>query len=134
MRHLMHAFVTTSLLLSGLTANAQFRPRVEERFDRDPGRDYARLMDRIRTDLDRAEASTLPFTAGRIRVDRALEQVNAFQRRMNAGDYDRGDLDDAIVALQRVADSNRNLSVYERDDLASDVSRMRDYQAYLDGR
>jgi hypothetical protein len=134
MRHLMHAFMATSLLLSGLTANAQFRPRIEERFDRDPGRDYGRLMDRIRIDLDRAEASTLPFTADRIRVDRALEQVNAFQRRMNAGDYDRRDLDDAIVALQRVADGNRNLSVYERDDLASDVSRMRDYQAYLDGR
>jgi hypothetical protein len=132
MRHLMQAFMATSLLLSGLTANAQFYPR--DRYDQDGGRDYARVMDRVRTDLDRAYADTLPFTADRIRVDRALDQLNAVQRRMSAGDFDRRDLEEAIVAIQRVADNNRNLPVYDRDYLASDVNRLRDYQAYLDGR
>jgi hypothetical protein len=132
MRYLMHACVATSLLLSGLTANAQFYPR--DRYDQDAGRDYARLMDRVRTDLDRAQAGTLPFTADRVRVERALEQLNGFQRRMSAGDYDRRDLEEAIVAVQRVTDNNRNLSVYDRDYLSSDVNRLRDYQAVLDGR
>jgi hypothetical protein len=131
MRYLMHAYMATSLLLSGVAANAQFYSR--DRYDQDPGRDYARVMDRVRTDLDRAYAGTLPFSADRIRVDRALEQLNAFQRRMSTGDYDRRDLEEAIVAIQRVDDNNRNLSVSDRDYLASDVNRLRDYQAYLDG-
>ena len=132
MRHLMNAFVATSLLLSGLSVNAQWYPRGEDRYDRDRDRDYARLMDRIRTDLDRAQAATLPFTADRIRIVRAREGVNAFQRKMDAGNYDRRDLDDAVAALQRVVDSNRNLSDSNRDYLASDLSRMRDFQATLD--
>jgi hypothetical protein len=133
MRHLMHGVVVTSLLLSGVSASGQYYSRGSNRqdsYDRD--RDQARLIDRVRADLDHLEATTsLPLTPDRIRIVRAQEKVTALDDRMDASEYSRH-LDDAIAALQRVADSNRNLSDSDRDHVASDLSRMRDYQAWLE--
>jgi hypothetical protein len=139
MRHLMNVFTATSLLLSGLaavspTAYAQRYPAGQDNYyAHDHERDQARLMDRVQTDLDRAEATTLPLTPEQNRIVRAREKVTIYERKMKAGGDSGRYLDDAIAAVQRVEDSNRNLSDVDRDNLASDLSRMRDYQSPLDG-
>jgi hypothetical protein len=142
MRHLRHGAVVTSLLLSGVfasgqgvSASGQVYSRGQNRqesYDRDRDRDQARLIDRTRADLDHLEATTsLPLTPDRVRIVRAQEKVAALDGPMDASEYSRH-LDDAIAALQRVADSNRNLSDSDRDHVASDLSRLRGYQSWLE--
>jgi hypothetical protein len=60
------------------------------------------MIDRIRGDLDRAHAGTVPFTADRNRVARARDQVSDSQRSLASGDYDRRQFDDTIASIQRV--------------------------------
>jgi hypothetical protein len=119
----------------GLTANAQYQPRNGPRYyDRDYDRsgEHPRLLDRVRGDLDRAESSTLPFTGDRNRIARARTELNEFQRSMDAGYYNRRELNDSILAVQRVLDNSFTLSDYDRNLLIEDVSRMQDYRARLD--
>jgi hypothetical protein len=136
MRHLVKALAGSSLLLLSLTTtNAQqYPPRGDTRYqDRDDTYRRGRLFDRIRVDLDRAEASALPFTGDRMRIERAKQEMNEYQRSLDAGNYsDRRPLDDAVRALQRVLDANTLLSDRNRDVLTEDLSRLHDWQARYD--
>jgi hypothetical protein len=130
MKHLLiKTLAGSGLLLMGLTASAQSYPRPEQRQYQDE-RDVreGRVFDRVRADLDRVQAGALPFTADRTRVMRAREEVNECQRILNAGDYDRREFDEAIGALQRVAQLNR-LSDYTRDNLYDDIRDLRRVQS-----
>ena len=131
MKHLLiKTLAGSGLLLMTLTASAQYYPRPEQREyqdDRDV-RDHGRVFDRVRGDLDRAQAGALPFTADRTRLMRAREEVNDCQRMLSAGDYDRRQFDEAVVAVQRVAQLNR-LSDYTRDNLYDDIRDLRRVQS-----
>jgi hypothetical protein len=137
MRNIMKAVAASGLLLAGLTAaNAQYRPRGDPGYyqDRDEDRDRegARFLDRVRADLDRAEATTVPFTGDRARIDRAREEVNAVQRKLEAGIFDRRELDDAIISVQHVLNDNRVMSDSTRDFLAADLNHMRDFRSQIE--
>jgi hypothetical protein len=138
MRHLIIRTIAASglLLAGGLAANAQYQPRTvqyqyQDREQRDD-RYNDRLFDRVRGDLERAHASTLPFSADRSRVTEAEQLVNACERRVNSGDFDRRDFYQAINAMQRVADMNR-LSDRNRDDILGDARELREMQGRLLG-
>ena len=60
--------------------------------------------------------------------------MNAVQRKLEAGTYDRRELDDAIIAVQRVVDRNHMLSNRDRDDLAGDLNHMRDFRSRIEDR
>src|SRR4051812_28589131 len=123
---LIKAVAASALLMAGYTANAQYQPRGEYR-----GQDYrARVIERAMGDLDRAEASSIPFTGDRNRLARAREELGQFQQRMSSGEYDRRDLDEAIVAIQQVLDAN-HVSERTRDFLADDLNRLRDLQSRM---
>jgi hypothetical protein len=140
MRHLVKALAGSSLLLLGLTANAQQYPpryenrpdnRYQEREDNYAGR--GRIFDRMRADLDRAEAGALPFTGDRMRIERAKQELNELQQRLDDGNYyDRRPLDDTVRAIQRVLDSNVTMSDRNRDALSNDLSRLREWQTRSD--
>ncbi len=137
MRYIINAVAVSGLLLFGLPANAQYRPRGDAGYqDREEFRDRerARFFDRVRADLDRAEATSVPFTDDRTRIVRAREEVNAVQRKLEAGIYDRRELDDAIIAVQRVVDRNHMLSNRDRDDLAGDLTHTRDFRSRIEDR
>ena len=128
MRHLLKVFLASGLALSGLTLNAQYQPRFSDR-DEFRDRERARMFERIRAHLDRAEASTVPLTGDRNRIARAREEVNVLQSRMEQGTVDRRGLDEAIMAVQRVLNDNHVLSDTNRDLLANDLNRLRDMRA-----
>lgn len=137
MRNIMKAVAASGLLFAGLTtANAQYRPRGDPGYyqdrDEDRDRERARFLDRVRADLDRAEATTVPFTGDRARIDRAREEVNAVQRKLEAGIFDRRELDDAIIAVQRVLNDNHMMSDSTRDFLAADLNHMRDFRSQME--
>lgn len=125
------SLIATTLSLSPVTAQPD--QTQQERYDTNRGRDQVRLLDRIQIDLDRCETLTLPLTPDRIRILKAREAINTLERKMNAGADSRRYLDDAVAALQHIADSNRNLSDADRDYIAEDLSRLRDYQSWMDG-
>jgi hypothetical protein len=89
------------------------------------------VLDRVRNDLNNAEAATIPFTADRSRIVAARESVNAFQRRLADGDYDRGELQNAINQVARVVDLNR-LFNSTRSYLSDDLAGMQNLRDRLD--
>ena len=136
MRNLfMKTLAGASLALFTMTANAQYQPRdyrYQERYD--DRRDW--IFSRLRADLDRAEANTLPFvgdfTGDRSRISRARQEVSEFQRSWAFGDFDRRELNQAIQAVQDVVDEN-NLSDRTRTALMMDLNRLRDFRASQGG-
>lgn len=134
MRYLLGvAVLGSSLVVSGSIANAQYEPRGDYPRYREEGRGQfvTRNLDRLRADLDRAASNTAPFVSDfngdRARIGRARQEVDEFQRGWNAGDFNPRQLQDAIVAVQRVLNENR-LSDRTRDLLASDLNWMREFQ------
>jgi hypothetical protein len=135
MKHLwIKTLAGSGLLLMTLTANAQYQPRHEYQYAQDERatRENHRALDRTRDDLDNATAVALPFTGDRNRAVRAREEINECRELLASGDYDRRQFDDAIAAVQRVADMNR-LSDRTRDNLLDDVHELRQLQARVEG-
>jgi hypothetical protein len=129
MRHLiLRSLAGTVVLVFGLAANAQYRPRpVDQTAYQDENRDANFMFERIQRNLDRVQAGTLPFTAERSRVTRAREDLGEVQRTWNHGDVDRRVLNEAIGSIQRVVDMNR-LSERNHDTLLADLEQLRDFR------
>ena len=132
---LIRAAACSGLFILTMTANAQYQPREDQYRYQTQGEREARnidhLFDRLRVDLDRVHAGTLPFTGDRSRVVMAREKVNDCQRMVNSGDYDRSTFNQTVSAIQRVVDLNR-LSDQNRNDLVADISELRNLQLRLE--
>ena len=63
---------------------------------------------------------------------RAREEVNQCQRLLASGNYDRRTFDDAVRAVQRVAEINR-MPEQTRDYLRNDIRELRQLQARFEG-
>lgn len=123
--------IGSGLVLTGLTAAAQYPPRPENRRYEERDRRVDEFLDRLRVDLDRADENAFPFSGDHWRIARANQALNDFQSDWNSGNYDRRDLNRLIASVQRVADQNR-LPGHYRDILLQDLDRMRNFQARLD--
>jgi hypothetical protein len=131
---LSKALIGSGLLLFGLVAQAQYGPRYGgdyPNYGQREAREHGWIFDRVRGDLDRAEASTLPFSGDRNRIERARVELNELQSSWNAGENNWREFNEAVTALQRVMDVNR-MSDRTRDFLAGDLNRLRDMRSRLD--
>ena len=112
-------------LLLAVMAKAQYAPRGEHRpdYDRDDFyRNRGGLFDRVRADLDRAESSSHLRRGDRHRFDKVREELSEFQRTGS-----RHELNDAIGALQKVANDDR-LLYQAREALSADLYQMREFR------
>ena len=124
MRRVLMLSLVGSFLV--LTASAQYYPRGGDgRYSDsdDYGRNRGGVFDRVRADLDRAESASYPNGGDRNRFNKVREELNEFQRSGN-----RGELNEAISALQKVVNKNR-LSYQDRDVLNQDLYQLRDFRA-----
>lgn len=113
----------SALLLFTVSANAQY-PRGDRYYDRDDYRNRGGgILERVRADVDRAESHSYANGGDRKRFDRVREELNDFQRTGNPHE-----LNEAISRLQKVVNENR-LAPRDRDMLADDLYRMRDFRA-----
>jgi hypothetical protein len=100
------------------------------------GRDFrepGRLgIERVMSDLDRAQSNSRFDRGDRGRFDRARKEVFDFQRKWSAGRYDRRELDQAIASVQRVVEL-RSIHARDRAALMEDVSRMREFRGGFNG-
>lgn len=118
---------TAALGIVGTPAHAQYGP---------PGGPYqpesvSALIERVHSDLSRGyDVWRLPG-GDRERLDKAGKQLREFASQWRRGKFDKGDLDDAIGAVQHVVDKNR-LAGPERDALWSDVEQLRQMREAYD--
>ena len=74
---------------------------------------------------------TFPFSNDQYRIARTKQELDELQDKLARGYYDQRELDEVIGAMQRVVADNR-LSRRDRDLLADDLDRMRDFRARHD--
>jgi hypothetical protein len=110
------------LLLFTVAASAQY-PRGYRYSDRGDYRDRGGILNQVRADLDRAESHSYANGGDRRRFGKVREELNEFQRTGNPHE-----LNDAISRLQKVVNDNR-LAPRDRDILADDLYRLRDFRA-----
>ena len=131
MKRLLTVLLGSSLLLASGAAYAQYQPRYGDRdYDRDDGyrNRGSDVFEQVRYDLERAASSSYWNSGDRHRIDKVREELGEFQRSGS-----RHELNDAIGALQKVVNDNR-ISFREREILAGDLDRMRDYRARMGWR
>ena len=143
MRNLMiRGLAGGSMLLLALGAYAQDYPRYrgdDRYYDRDDRGGYREgrgnrggLIEQVRSDLSYAQSAV--YSRGEAkRLSKANEELWEFQRKFNAGRFDRHELDDSIAAIQKVIDHS-GLDERARSMLWNDVQRLRDFRAQNDGR
>jgi hypothetical protein len=107
-------------LLGVSTADAQFRSRGSY--------GGGALFQSVQEHLRRAASVT--HTRGREydRFNNAMRHLSEFEAKLSRGQYDRGKLDRAIEDVNNVVRNNR-LDRRDRNVLATDVERLRDFRA-----
>ena len=131
---LLSSIAVASLLLLGMNGYSQDRPRDYNRFQGEENDRFyrGRLFERVRTDLDRVEDKTFPFTGDRARLNRTKLELNELQSKFDAGRYDEREANEVIEALQAVVNENR-LRPRDRDILIDDLNRMREFRVRHEG-
>lgn len=89
---------------------------------------HMHLFDRVREDLDHAEADAFRGS-DRGRIDHTKMELAELQGKLVAHRYDQKELDDVVGSLRRVVTDNR-LSPPDRDMLNDDLARMREYREH----
>jgi hypothetical protein len=97
----------------------------EDAFRREDWRMH--LFSRIREDLDHVQIVAFPG-GDQYRIAQARRELNRLQDMQSYGRYDRRQLDDVVMALNRVVRDNR-LTARDRDVLNDDLRRLQDFRA-----
>ena len=130
MRH-FPVLVIAALSAAGAFAQPQYYPGPppSDRYT-DRGAYYGRdqrspgdLFNRLRSDVERAEANSSWNGGDRRRFNKVREELGEFQRSNN-----RHELNDTISALQHVVNSN-HLIYGDREVLARDLYQLQDFRA-----
>jgi hypothetical protein len=130
MRH-FPVLVIAALFAAGAFAQPQYYPGPppSDRYT-DRGASYGRdqrgqgdLFNRLRSDIERAEANSNWNGGDRRRFNKVREELGEFQRSGN-----RHELNDTISALQHVVNSN-HLIYGDREVLARDLYQLQDFRA-----
>ncbi len=90
---------------------------------------HRNLFQRVREDVEHIQHSTFPFTGDQSRLSRTIFELNELQSKWAQGRYDEHELGDVMDALSSVLQSNR-LSGRDRDVLADDLNRMREFREH----
>lgn len=121
---LIRSLAAGGMLLLALGACAQDYPRHRD--------DRGGLIEQVRSDLSYAQSGVYSRAEGK-RLNKANAELWEFQRKFNAGRFDRHELDDSISAIQKVVDHN-GLDDRARSTLWNDLQRLRDFRAQYEGR
>jgi hypothetical protein len=110
------------------------RDRDDRAWDRERlAREYrGAFYDRLQADLDRAERAGYLRGEEFGRIQRAHREVGEFQSKWSRGVFDAHEMDEAIAAVQRVADISA-LRREDREALRDDLFAMRRFRAHMEG-
>jgi hypothetical protein len=111
-------FIAAAVMVAG-TAYGQFG--TDNRYS---PTEVSALVDRVHEDLNHAYGVWHFSGSDRDRLNKAEKELREFAQKWSKGKFDKGDLDDAIEAIQHVLDDNK-LPQESRDALSDDVGRLR---------
>jgi hypothetical protein len=97
----------------------------EERFRGEAWK--AQVFTHVRTDLDHIWSAVRASDKERERLEKTKEELTKMQADLNQGRWDNGILNDAIDSIRKSSNDQR-LAPRDREVLADDVNRLKDYQ------
>jgi hypothetical protein len=121
--------VTAGLMVAAfLGLNAAAQDWYHDRDNRYRGERWrAHVFLEVRTDLDHVWSARRASDRERDRLQRTKEELTKLQADLDQGRWDNGILNDVIDSVRKSANDDR-LSPRDRNVLADDVNRLRDYQ------
>ena len=129
---LIKSLIGSTLFVLGLSVQAQAMPQryypYDNRANFQDFQDTQSLFHQVRSDLDRAENSSISPFGDHYSFERARGELSELERQWDENEYTPRQADNVIAALQRVLSENR-LLLRDRDRLTEDLTRMRDFLA-----
>lgn len=119
---------TTVVLIAGLVVSAAAQDWYHEREERFKGEGWrAKVFLHVRTDLEHIWSANGAADKERERIERTKEELTKMQAELDHGRWDNGMVNDVIDSLRKSANDDR-LARRDRDVLADDVNRVKDFQ------
>jgi hypothetical protein len=124
----MRRIFTASLILVALALGAIAQDWYHEREERFRGEQWkAQVFMHVRTDLDHVWSAVHASDKERARLDRTKEELTKMQADLDHGRWDNGMLNDVIDSIRKSSNDER-LAPRDREVLADDLVRLKDYQ------
>ncbi len=124
----MKRIMIAGLLVAALALSALGQDWYREREERFRGEEWrSRIFVHVRTDLDHIWSAFRASNKERKRLERTKEELTKMQADLDQGRFDNGILNDVIDSLRKSSNDER-LAPRDREVLADDLIRLKDYQ------
>ena len=123
----MQRFLTVGVIMTALALTAVAQDWYHEREERFRGEQWrAHVFMHVRSDLEHVWSGRASDKE-RKRIERTEEELTKMQADLDQGRFDNGILNDVIDSIRKSANDDR-LAPRDRDVLADDLVRLKDYQ------
>ncbi|HTC88583.1 MAG TPA: hypothetical protein VK686_09820 [Bryobacteraceae bacterium] len=123
----MQRFLTVGVIMTALALTAVAQDWYHEREERFRGEQWrAHVFVHVRSDLEHVWSGRASDKE-RKRIERTEEELTKMQADLDQGRFDNGILNDVIDSIRKSANDDR-LAPRDRDVLADDLVRLKDYQ------
>ena len=123
----MKRFLTASVILAALALSAAAQDWYHDREERFRGEQWrAHIFMHVRSDLEHVWSGRAADKE-RKRLERTEEELTKMQADLDQGRFDNGILNDVIDSIRKSSNDDR-LAPRDRDILADDLVRLKDYQ------
>jgi hypothetical protein len=127
----MRQVFTAGVIIAALTLSAAAQDWYHEREERFRGEGWRpHIFMHVRTDLEHVWSGRA-HDKERERLDRTEEELTKMQEDLDQGRWDNGVLNDVIDSIRKSSNDQR-LAPRDRDVLADDLNRLKDYQDHHD--
>ena len=124
----MRQTITAGLIMAALALSAVGQDWYHEREERFRGEQWrSHIFAHVRTDLEHVWSAVRASDKERRRLERTKEELTKMQADLDQGRFDNGLLNDVIDSIRKSSNDDR-LSSRDREVLADDVIRLKDYQ------
>lgn len=123
----MRHFLTAGLLITAFALSVAAQDWYHDRDERFRGEGWrAHLFMHVRTDLEHVWSGDA-FARERARLARTEDELTKMQADLDQGRWDNGLLNDSIDSIRKSSNDDR-LAPRDRDVLADDVRRLKEFQ------
>jgi len=127
----MQRFLTVGVIMTALALTAVAQDWYHEREERFRGEQWrAHVFMHVRSDLEHVWSGRASDKE-RKRIERTEEELTKMQADLEQGRFDNGILNDVIDSIRKSANDDR-LAPRDRNVLADDLVRLKDYQDHHD--
>jgi hypothetical protein len=124
----MKRLIPAGILLGALAVSVFGQDWYHERQERFRGEEWRRhVFTEVRTDLDHVWSAVHASDRERERLAKTKEELTKMQADLDHGRWDNGMLNDAIDSIRKSSNDQR-LAPRDREVLADDLVRLKDYQ------